>query len=307
MYQEGLCVLQKLVDVNVNEAWTNEASEFTPWLSENLDRLSEALNMPLEFVNREVFVGKFKADILAMNPEDGHNVLIENQLRPSDHEHIGQILTYLAGVDAKTIIWIAPSFRDEHQSAIRWLNQNTHDDIAFFAVQLRVVQIADSPLAPLFEVVEKPNNWDRNVHKTIADKTPSELGWRQKFWERYVIKFPHAANDRGGGRAGSSRWRVVPESDLIVARWVTASEVGIFIRGERGVQTPSVYEELSKDVDFLHQKIGVPIGRNPKSPFNDRIKLEISDEIGSDQAIEWLESKTKIYVDALIEYEDQLK
>lgn len=92
-------------------------------------------------------------------------IVIENQLEQSDHTHLGQILTYLAGLKAKTVIWIAPEFRTPHLSAIRWLNERTIEGFSFFAIRVRVVRIGDSPVAPIFEVVEQPNDWDRAVTK----------------------------------------------------------------------------------------------------------------------------------------------
>lgn len=297
-------VLEKLVDVVVTEAWDNEPQKFTPWLSENIDRLSDALNMPLEFVDREVQIkgGRYKADILAINPTDGSNVLIENQLYQSDHGHIGQILTYLAGLNAKTIIWIAPSFREEHRSAVRWLNQNTHDDIAFFAVQLRVVRIGNSPLAPLFDVLEQPNNWDRGVQRIVAEKTTLEQGWRRKFWDQYAVQYPNAAADRGGGGHGSSRWRSVAGSNLIISRWVGEGTVGVFVRGERGVRTPDVYEQLSEDAKDLKKRLGVPLGDNEWYPFIDERDFDVSNDAQAAQAIQWLEGRTCHFANVIQEY-----
>ena len=94
---------------------------------------------------------------------DDSVILIENQLEQTDHTHLGQIMTYLAGLDAKTVVWIAPSFREPHLSAIRWLNEHTADGFSFFALKARVVRIGDSPFAPMFEVVEQPNLWDRQI------------------------------------------------------------------------------------------------------------------------------------------------
>ena len=147
----------RLEDRPLREAWAHEALAFTPWLAENIDHISEAIGLPLELTGTEVAVDAFAADILARNPQDDSVVLIENQLEQSDHTHLGQILTYLAGLSARTVVWIAPSFREPHLSAIRWLNQHTADGFSFFALRLRVVRIGESPYAPIFEVVEKPS------------------------------------------------------------------------------------------------------------------------------------------------------
>ena len=109
----------RLVDLPLREAWKHEAHEFTPWLAQNIDHLSEAIGVPLELTGTEVAVETFSADILARNPMNDSIVLIENQLEMTDHTHLGQIITYVAGLEAQTVIWIAPSFREPHLSAIR--------------------------------------------------------------------------------------------------------------------------------------------------------------------------------------------
>ncbi|MBY0421105.1 MAG: hypothetical protein K2Q06_02295, partial [Parvularculaceae bacterium] len=136
---------ERLLDVDIRKAFTHEATVFTPWLADNLDRLAEALGFNLELVTREAAVEGFSADILARCPEDDAMVLIENQLGGSDHGHLGQIMTYLAGLEARSVVWIATDFRDEHLSAIRWLNTHTAEQFTFYAVRLRVVRIGESP------------------------------------------------------------------------------------------------------------------------------------------------------------------
>lgn len=143
-----------LIPVDLRLAWAHEANDFTPWLASNLDRLRAAVGIDLVLEGTEVTVGPFSADILATDALTNERVLIENQLEQADHAHLGQILTYLAGLDARSVIWIAKAFRDEHLSAVRWLNNNTMDDFSFFAVEVSAVRIGDSPVAPLFSVVE---------------------------------------------------------------------------------------------------------------------------------------------------------
>ncbi|WP_172820809.1 hypothetical protein [Cyanobium sp. NIES-981] len=126
--------LGTLESVDLREAWSHEAHSFTPWLAENLDRLSQAIGIPLELEGQEVSVSTFSADILARNPQDDGLILIENQLEITDHNHLGQILTYLAGLEAKIVVWIAKEFPDPHLSAVRWLNDHTVEPLSFFAV-----------------------------------------------------------------------------------------------------------------------------------------------------------------------------
>ena len=162
--------LAKLENVELKQAWDNEPRSFTPWLAENLDILAEEIGIKLELEAREFDVGGFKVDILARNRMDDSRVLIENQLGQADHGHLGQLLTYLAGLGANVVIWVASEFRDGHLSAITWLNEHTVDPFAFFAVRVSVVRIANSPLAPVFEVLARPNEWDRQVHTMAREK-----------------------------------------------------------------------------------------------------------------------------------------
>ena len=180
----GAPAFGRLVDLAPREAWGHEAHAFTPWLAENIDRLAEAVGMELELTGQEVRVERFAADILARDPSDDSVVLIENQLEATDHTHLGQILTYLAGLDARAVIWISPEFREPHLSAVRWLNEHTAEGFSFFAVRLRVVQIGESPMAPVFEVVEKPNGWERRLSLESQRGGNAERTLRQRdFWQ----------------------------------------------------------------------------------------------------------------------------
>lgn len=181
--------LSKLERVPLREAWKHEASDFTPWLAEtdNLNALADALGIgELVLVATEHWVGDFKLDILCTDGDD--QVIIENQLEKTNHAHLGQIIAYAAGVGAKKVIWVAESFRPEHAAALQFLNENTTDDLNFFAVEVELWKIGDSPLAPKFEVVVKPNEWaksGREQARAAATTTPTKQ-LQQKFWMALV-------------------------------------------------------------------------------------------------------------------------
>lgn len=299
-----------LIDVNARSAWAHEAHSFTPWLADNLDRLSAAIGFPIELTGREVGVGRYSADILAVNPADGAVILIENQLEPSDHTHLGQIMTYLAGLDAHVMIWLAPAFREEHLSAVRWLNQHTDENFSFFAVKLRVVQIADSPLAPLFEVLEKPNTWDKSLRSSArvatASAIPADVAERrQGLWQAYE-NYDNTEGDMNVGPAGSSRWRTVPGTSFVVSRYVSKNGVGLFLRGGRGIGAETTLPSLEAEAERLSALLGVELG-NPAFAFNTHRDVDWADAAAIDPAAAWLAEQTRIYVDAasrLLQSED---
>lgn len=164
-------IIGKIQKVDLREYWSNEATHFTPWLAkeENITQLGEAIGIDLEVKGQEQNVGPFRADILCADQED-HYVLIENQLEITDHKHLGQIMTYAAGLNAVSIIWIASQFTDEHRAALDWLNRITDDGINFFGIEIQLIKIGDSAAAPLFNVVAKPNDWTKSA-KTSSVQT----------------------------------------------------------------------------------------------------------------------------------------
>lgn len=188
--------LSKLVRVSLREAWKHEANDFTPWLAEtdNLNALADALGVSeLVLVATEHWVGDFKLDILCTDGDE--QVIIENQLEKTNHAHLGQLIAYAAGVGAKKVIWIAESFRPEHSAALEFLNDNTTDDLNFFAVEVELWRIGDSPLAPKFEVVVKPNEWMKSGRENVraASSTTPTKQLQQKFWLALIDKLSTSA------------------------------------------------------------------------------------------------------------------
>ena len=181
--------LSKLERMPLRDAWKHEAGEFTPWLAatDNLNSLADALGVSeLVLVATEHWVGDFKLDILCTDGDE--QVIIENQLAKTDHTHLGQIIAYAAGVGAKKVIWVAESFRPEHSAALEFLNENTTDNLSFFAVEVELWRIGDSPLAPKFEVVVKPNDWVKTGREQAraASSTSPTKQLQQKFWMALV-------------------------------------------------------------------------------------------------------------------------
>jgi hypothetical protein len=188
MADEGLGRLERIIDLR--SVWAGEATNFTPWLArpENLALIGETLGLDLELEASERAVGPFRADILCKDCLTQAWVLIENQLERTDHIHLGQLLTYAAGLDAVTIVWVAARFADEHRATLDWLNRITDDSFRFFGVEIELWRIGTSPFAPRFNVVAQPNNWTRSVSRAarVIDGEVSErkLGQRD-YWAAF--------------------------------------------------------------------------------------------------------------------------
>ena len=282
----------KLESVDVREAWQNEARDFTPWLANNLERLSDVIGVPLELEDIEVRVEQFSADILARNPTDGSLVLIENQLETTDHTHLGQILTYLAGLKAQTVIWVARDFHDAHLSAVRWLNEHTADPFAFFAVRVQVVRIAESPIAPIFEVLERPSEWDRRLRAISLETGLSEVGqFRRDFWEYYARQYPHEGPP--SGYAGSYFRNKVENADIDVTQYLAQREVGVNLYGKNGL------EQVKDYANVLRSKFGDALGGESNPWATSRLRIDSNGRENWPQMANWLHEKLCAYRDVL--------
>jgi len=189
--------LGRLEKVDLRKCWQSEPQDFTPWLAqeENIALLGETLGIELEVQQTEASVGSFSADIVCLNTADNSVVLIENQLERTDHTHLGQILTYAAGLEAVTVIWIASRFTEEHRAAVDWFNSISHEEFNFFGIEIEVWQIGDSVAAPKFNIVAKPNEWARQVRETGT--SPGALTPTQKNCVEYWRSFGEFLESKG--------------------------------------------------------------------------------------------------------------
>lgn len=198
----------RLQRIDAREVWLHEAHEFTPWLHANIDVLADALGFDIEATGVEVPVGAFAVDIVGKTTPEGRPVIVENQLAPTDHSHLGQLLTYAAGLEAAVIVWLSPQVRDEHRQVLDWLNSHTVEGIDFFGVELELLRIDDSPAAPHFNVVAQPNEWAKSTREAGA-AVVSERG------RRYQQLFEQLLDDFKRARPGlTSTSRVGPDSWL---------------------------------------------------------------------------------------------
>jgi len=300
-----MTAIGRLIDADPRAAWRHEAIDFTPWLAQNLDQLGEVIGRELEAEGTEIRVGAFSADILARDI-DGDLVLIENQLEGTDHSHLGQIMTYLAGLEAKTVVWIATGFREEHLAAINWLNEHTVDPFAFFAIRLRVVRIGDSAPAPIFDVVARPNAWERRLQKVAreADGEISEIGrFRRAFWTRYLERHPQDADHGVGATATSSVWLLCPKpNELLVALYISKKGVGLFVRGGFGEGSADVQARLAPAMDRFLALAGEGLSRgDDKHHPGEARTMDMTDRACWDAQIDWLHARAHAVRAALIE------
>ena len=168
----------------ISSSFPKEAVDFTPWLADEdtiNQYLGPVLNLNFTNVRTEVAVDESRIDILAQD-EEGNKIIVENQYGRTDHDHLGKLITYASGVEAKYVVWITEESKQNHQKAVEWLNDNVSDDTHFFLLEAEILQIDDSKPVPRFNVVVEPNDWSK-VSKLIARNDPNAEA-NYAFWSR---------------------------------------------------------------------------------------------------------------------------
>lgn len=301
--------LSRLEEIELREIWPDEAQDFTPWLAEeeNLSLLGETLGLELEFEAKEVNTGNFRADILCKNDDDTW-VLIENQLEETDHDHLGKILTYSAGLNAHTVVWISKEFREEHLAALDRLNEITDKQFRYFGVEIKVWQIGDSAPAPLFDVVSSPNDWSRTVNRgtqRAVDRNVSELRkLQEKFWtefSKYLTNKNSSIPPPNPQPLARTIFRIGKSDFSIHATLVKRSRqirIQLTIRGDNAKahyhllkeQQIEIESEFGGSLEWSelpeHEESHVYLSRN---------NTEVTDETGWPSQHEWLASKLELF------------
>ena len=282
--------ISRLQRVPIREVWETEPQGFTPWLAskENLPLLGEAIGLRLELQSTEESVGDFRADIICKSLPEGDLVLIENQFAQTDHTHLGQILTYAAGLEAITIVWIAEIFREEHRAAIDWLNEKTPDNINFFALEIELWRIANSPVAPKFNVVCKPNEWTRKVvESTRPTSEQSEFRWA--YWSEFVKQpiltqiLPQPLNpNRQGNLPIPTSWQNFMLQVYILSR----GESGVYLSC-RGANRIRNFEGLQAQRAAIENALGSPLSWDSNPNTNRAWVLWEFPELDANQREDW--------------------
>lgn len=177
----NLGTLKKITDLR--SIWPHEALNFTPWVAENVDLLADAVGLDITVDETESSVGDFNVDIYASETGTDRKIIIENQLEDTDHDHLGKLITYASGKGADVVIWVVKHAREEHKAAVEWLNNHTDDKIGFFLCEIKLFQIGDSQIAPTFTVVERPNDWTKEIRKTASANSTQQQ--RLEYWQAF--------------------------------------------------------------------------------------------------------------------------
>ena len=252
--------LGKIKEVDIRDVWKHEQYDFSKWLAseENISELGDTLNLSLTDIQTEQFVGSYRCDIICKDDVTGKSVLIENQLEQTNHDHLGKIITYASGLNASVVVWIVAEAREEHASAIEWLNKHTDDDVAFFLIEIRAYKIGDSDPAPMFQIIEQPNDFARSVKAAVTKGELSEAQIkRQEFWTQFNEVLDSRGKPFNKRKATTDHWysvgigssRCYISIDLVNKQH--KMRVGFWIPNDK-----SLFDSLLENKNEIEQSVG---------------------------------------------------
>ena len=298
---EAMDEILDITHLNLTDVWKHEANDFTPWLASDVGRLSEALGLNLELVGTEVSVGPFFADIVLRDQSSGKVVVVENMLGATDHDHLGKMITYAAGLGASHAVLVASEFRPEHKSALHWLNAAA-DETSFFGIEVSAIRIGESPPAAQLKVVVEPDDWSRQSRPELSDSQKNY----QDVWAAFLPVF----HDRHPGwsnakKPQTSNWINVPSGTAGVRygasfAWPLGSE-GHRLRVELYIDSPGdgapdkVFYHLLNRRSELEETVGAVLewerletNRSRRIAMDSELIVDPSDRDSWPDHIEWM-------------------
>lgn len=245
--------LSRVLEEELRSVWQNEERDFTPWLTENIDKLTEVIGFEVEEVRREESVGGFSADIVAREINTGKPLVVENQYGTTDHDHLGKLLTYSAGIDAGFTIWLAEQFREEHRSVLEWLNETGPRDAKFFGIKPRVISLEGGEQRGFeFEVIVEPNDWERELVDSVSETDKAYREFYANLTAAYaeanpdwykLTPQPQSWMNFGAGKAGMAfAWAFHKGPEFAVELYIDTGEKE---------QNEAIYQTLKEDQDEI--------------------------------------------------------
>jgi len=301
--------ISRLDYVNIREIWENEAKDFTTWLADNIDYINDKLGFTLNVLETEKQIGYFNVDIYCED-EQGNSVIIENQLERTDHSHLGQILTYAVGVDAKNVIWISPDPRIEHVEVIEWLNEVTPVDMRWYLIKLEAVKIDDSPVAPLFSIVAGPSQEKKATGKEKKDVAERHQK-RIQFWEGLLPVLNEKTSLYRNISPSSDNWLAAATGTggvyyQIVIRMDSAAIKLVIEKSKAGELNKKIFDYLYGKRDKIEEVFGNEINwRRMDNQISSRIEHDI-DSCGLSDESTW-DQGYEIIADRLIKWDEAFR
>lgn len=291
----NLSRLEEIKDLRT--VWPHEALDFTPWLSQdnNISLLADAIGLDITVDETESSVGDFNVDIFASETGTDRKIIIENQLEDTNHDHLGKLITYASGKSADVIVWVVKHAREEHKAAIEWLNNHIDEKIGFFLCEIKLYRIGTSEPAVKFDVIEKPNDWTKEVKKNESVNETQQQ--RYDYWvafQDHVFQNAQFAKEFKRRKPSTDHWMNYSfgSSDcyISVTQLVNRSEINVCLYIPNNME---LYESLLANRESINKAADIPLSwcelpERMASKIIIERPAELSDQSKWQEQFDWL-------------------
>ena len=294
---------------NLRSIWHKE-TDFSDWLvtEDGLELVANDIGVQVEDPQRECRPGDFPCDIVGhvLGDED-HKVVIENQFGRTDHDHLGKLLTYAAAHSATTAIWITEEVSDDHRKVIDWLNDNTPPNISLYLVQLKAYRIGDSPVAPMLDVVCRPNLKFKVQHENTSESSKETQLWRKQFWEEILAHIKSKQPPFSVQSASVANWSNISIGRANIYLELTLTPKSKCIGCELRIKVAwkdEAFKQLKAQQAAIEAEIGEPLQWLPDagtklSKIMLKANIDPQDPANRDQVIKWMYEKSVAFYHAM--------
>lgn len=289
-----------LSPVNIREIWPKEDQDFTPWLAEQADLLGAKLGMDLQHEETEASVGRYNADLVFTEDRSNRPVVVENKFGATDHDHLGKLLTYAAGLDAGCAVLIAEEFTDEHRAALNHLNTISKDEFSFFGIALEAWRIGESVPAPQLRMEVMPDNWARTLKGAHDGNLSPRQQLYRRFWEKFLPAF-RTAHPNWTRRATPTKdsWMNLPSRLSRTLTYATAFtgdgrlRVEAYIDNADPSRVEAAHHQLHERAKEVEEQIGDKLewGDQRASTRGSRVSLYFPKSIRIEEEDRWPEAR----------------
>ena len=253
--------IAKIERVSLRDVWKHEAHDFTKWLEDNIDVLSDAIGRDVENVERERKTeSTFSVDLVAES-QDGSSIIIENQLGRSDHDHLGKLITYLTAMQAGIAVWIVADPRPEHVAAMNWLNESSSAD--FYLLKIEAIRIEGSLPAPLLTVIVGPSEEGKSIGRSKREM--SERHHTRHRWWSLFVRHPNATH-HSHITPGKDSWIGIGAGssgiafNYVITKEASRAELYIDLGSGMDEKNLQIFDQLHENKSHIEESFGGPLG-----------------------------------------------
>jgi len=142
--------------VDPESVWEEGAEDFAPWFLAHSQQLGDVLGLEKGLNDARQFTTKSATGVLGTDDNGEDVVVVSSKNATADDSDLGRALGMAASSGASSVALVTAVLHEDQLKALAWLNNQTRSGVRWYGIEMRVVRIADSPAAMLFDLVASP-------------------------------------------------------------------------------------------------------------------------------------------------------